>query len=88
MSNWINEEDEDDMPVSKHAPLTEEEEKAIASFKRLAKKWPKSLWLYAASGTMCVMKKDEEDRQAMDGEEVDAGYNVTHIDIECDGGDW
>lgn len=27
-------------------PLTEEEKKAIAALKRIAKKWPKSLWLF------------------------------------------
>lgn len=39
---------------------TLEEKRAIASLKRLAKRWPSSLWLYAASGSLMVMRCGEE----------------------------
>ncbi len=68
--------------------LSENEIKAIASFKRLAKKWPSTLWLYSASGTLNVMKKNEEGDQAMKGDGADSDYIVARIDIENDGGDW
>jgi len=55
--------------------LTKAEEAAIRTLKRLATKWPDTLWLYAASGTLTVMRKNEDGEQAM-------------TSIECDGGDW
>jgi hypothetical protein len=36
--------------------LTEEEEKAIKSLDRVAKKWPKSLKLFSQSRTLLVIK--------------------------------
>lgn len=38
--------------------LTAEERRAIASLKRLAKRWPQSLMLFSQSGTLCVMPAD------------------------------
>ena len=70
--------------------ITEEERKAIASLKRLAKKWPDSLWLFSASGTLCVMKYDEDGRRAVTSVGgVDQNYCVDTVDgITNDGGDW
>ena len=69
--------------------LSEDERKAVTSLKRLAKSWPDTLWLFSASGSLCVMKKDG------DGEKVhttdggfDSTYLVDQIDIPNDGGDW
>lgn len=42
--------------------LTKEEQKAIASLKRLAKRFPKSLELLGWSGTLVVLKNDKEGR--------------------------
>ena len=39
--------------------LTVEEQKAIASLKRLAKKWPDSLLLFSFNGSLTVHKYDE-----------------------------
>jgi hypothetical protein len=39
--------------------LTMEEQKAIASLHRLAKKWPKSLQLFSWSGSLTVMKDND-----------------------------
>jgi hypothetical protein len=69
-------------------PLTREERLAIATLQRLAKRWPKSLWLYSGSGTLNVMRMDEDGREAMRGEGVDSDYVVDEIDIRNDGGDW
>lgn len=78
-------------------PLTKEERNAIASLKRLAKRWPKSLWLFSASGTLNVMKCDEAGEQVMrpeyrgcagGGGGVDSDYRVDTIEIPNDGGDW
>jgi len=71
--------------------LTKEEEKAIASLERLAKRWPKSLWLYSASSSLCVMKCKPDGCVAdkNNGESIDPDYLVTQIrGIHNDGGDW
>ena len=38
--------------------ITKEEQKAIASLERLAKKWPKTLKLFSHSGSLVVEKLD------------------------------
>lgn len=68
--------------------ITKEEQSAIKALKTVAKKWPKSLWLFSASGTLCIMKCKPDGRVAMakfGG--VDPDYIVDHIDIKNDGGD-
>ena len=65
------------------------EDAAISALHRLQKKWPKSLWLFAASGTLTVMKKDENgNKRITEFGGFDSDATVTTIDIECDGGDW
>lgn len=69
--------------------ITPEERRAIRSLQRLAKTWPKSLWLFSASGGLCVMRADEDGRPVMlpnDG--VDPDYVLSTVDIPNDGGDW
>lgn len=69
--------------------LTKEEEKAIASLKRLEKRWPDTLWLFSASGKLCVMRKGEGGHHPTTHTGgVDADYIVDTVDIENDGGDW
>ena len=71
--------------------LTTEEEKAINALKRVAKKWPESLWLFSGNGTLCVMKK-RDGKRAMKmlggSESVNPAYEIDVINIENDGGDW
>ncbi len=74
-----------------YAPLTPKEEAAIADLERLAKKWPKNLWLYSASGTLNVMKTPPDGNEMLpgDGGGVDPENIVTIIPgIRNDGGDW
>lgn len=65
---------------------------AVAALKRLAKRWPKTLWLFSASGTLCVMEKTSDGQVAMTEESnssfVDPDFCIAEIDIENDGGDW
>lgn len=78
--------------------LTDEERRAIASLRRLAKRWPKSLWLFSASGTLHVMRKspdggrpelpDKSYSSSLGGTVTDVRFSITTIDIDNDGGDW
>ncbi len=72
--------------------LTQEERRALASLRRLAKRWPERLWLFSASGALMVMLVDERGEQAMTDPNhggVDPRYIVDEIDgIPNDGGDW
>lgn len=79
--------------------LTNEERAAIRALERLAKKWPKSLWLFSVSGTLHVMKKDAKGKRPEvpdtscqaapgGGTLTDQRMSVATIDIENDGGDW
>lgn len=72
--------------------LTTEERRAIAALKRLAARWPDSLWLFSAGGALNVMRRDEDGERAftrMTGNDVvDPEYRVADIDIPNDGGDW
>ena len=62
--------------------LTKEEEKAIRSLERVAKKWPKSLKLFSQSGTLPVIKQHPEHPEDDHGRVVDGISG-----IENDGGD-
>lgn len=73
--------------------LTQEEKRAIASLKKVAKQWPGTLWLFSASGTLCVMKKTADGKHGYGGANpsrtgVDPDFTVDTINIENDGGDW
>lgn len=67
---------------------TKAEQRAINSLKRLAKNWPKTLWLFSASGTLWVMKAGEFGEQVHRGDGIDPAFCITTIDIQNDGGDW
>lgn len=73
--------------------LNHEERMAIKTLKALARTWPKSLWLYSASGSLCVMKKVGGKKmmvkQNSPGPGFDPNYMVEQISgIDNDGGDW
>ncbi len=69
--------------------LTRQEKKAIEDLQDLAARWPKTLWLFSANGSLCVMKKDTEHNRVMNARGgVDNAWWTAQIDIENDGGDW
>ena len=68
--------------------LTKEEQNAINTLRRLEKRWPDSLWLFSASGSLCVMKKNSDGERMSRGESFDPNGHVVTIGIENDGGDW
>lgn len=69
---------------------TPEEAKAIASLKRIAKKWPKTLWLFSASGSLNVMRCGPDGEHVMNKSNggVDQDYSLDTINIPNSGGDW
>ena len=70
--------------------ITKKERAAINSLKKLAKKWPKTLWLFSGAGSLCVMKfKPDGERACTPEGSMDDSYTVDIIKgIENDGGDW
>lgn len=69
--------------------LNEEEKRAIRALKRLAKKWPETLWLFSASGELQVMRAGPDGKPVTNSKgSMDQDYSVAVIDIENDGGDW
>lgn len=69
--------------------LTEEEKKAIAALKRVAAKWPESLWLFSASGSLHVMRYGKDGHPVMTGNQGhDPDSVAATINIPNDGGDW
>lgn len=68
---------------------TAEERRAIATLHRLAKRWPESLWLFSASGTLCVMRRRQDgERACTSSGAADPDYVLATINIPNDGGDW
>ena len=74
--------------MSEYVELTKEEENAINTLNRLAKRWPESLWLFSASGSLWVMQKNSDGEKSHDGDGYDQECALSCIDIENDGGDW
>jgi hypothetical protein len=69
--------------------LTEKEKAAIRALDSLAKKWPETLWLFSASGSLKVMRYGPNGEQMITYTGgMDANYVVATINIPNDGGDW
>jgi hypothetical protein len=71
-------------------PLTSQEKQAIVDLKTLAKRWPKSLWLFT-NGTCNIMRTGNDGERVYlpspyDG--VDPDYYIDTLDLPTDGGDW
>lgn len=65
------------------------EREAVKQLKLLADMWPESLWLFAASSTLWVMRKNGDGQKAVTPNGgFDQDYCVAEIPIESDGGDW
>ncbi len=68
--------------------ITKEEQAAINALKIVAKRWPSSLWLYSASGTIHVMRYKNDKPAETESGGIDPDYSIATIDIDNDGGDW
>lgn len=79
--------------------LTPAETKAIAALQKLAKTWPKSLWLHCLEGQLDVVKRLPDGSIARKhvpsqtggygADNADPDYVVAHIKgIYVDGGEW
>ena len=71
--------------------LTVEEKRAISAFKRLAKKWPETLWCFSGGQQgIAILKLDVEGQRATTGvgEGFDHEYVVATVDMPTEGGDW
>jgi hypothetical protein len=86
----MREDDQDEGPE----PLTAEEKRAIASLKRLAKRWPKSLWLFSDGVNLNIMKTNRKGAvvfrrdRPYSNDLVDRRYVVAEVvGILSDGGD-
>ena len=75
--------------MSEDLELTDEERKAVAALKRVAKRWPSSLWLFSASGSLLVMRYGPDGNPVhRENGTVDPELEVAQIDIPNDGGDF
>ncbi len=69
--------------------MTDKEKRAVNSLIELSYKWPKSLWLFSANGSLYVMRNKKDGSRAFTPTGgVDQNYIVATIDIPNDGGDW
>ena len=74
-----------DIPID----LTKEEASAIDTLQRLGKRWPKSLWLFSASGSLYVMRKEADGGRHAPKVNRDSDFiAATIMGIENDGGDF
>lgn len=69
------------------ADLTADEAKAIASLERLAKRWPDTLMLFSWSGTLCVVKLNEDGGSPLHDGDPSSHVITTIHGIQNDGGD-
>ena len=74
------------MSMKSPSRLDSEEERAIRALKRVAARWPKSLWLFSGSGSLNVMKAGPDGRRMYNSAGVDQAYIVDTVRIPNDGG--
>ena len=69
--------------------MNNEEKRALAELEQLASRWPSTLWLFAANGTLHVMKTDASGERPMRRTGAyDPAASIATVKIPCDGGDW
>lgn len=77
------------MKENKCKPATKAELKWIEDFQKLAKKCPKSLWVFSGSGTLFVMKYPPSGEVMGENQGVSPDNIISTIKgIANDGGDW
>ena len=63
----------------------------IRRLKRCLKDHPEGIWLYAASGNLCVMAYKDGDRMLNSSGGMDGDFVIDSVsprDFDIDGGDW
>jgi hypothetical protein len=68
--------------------ITPEEDAAIRSLERLAKKWPRSLTLASMGGSLVVYHTDDERMSLPNNTQRVEAVIASIIGIPNDGGDW
>ena len=69
--------------------MTPDERLAVAALKRLAKRWPPTLWLFCDGNGLKVMRRGPDgERVTTPRGEMSQEAIVDVIDIPADGGDW
>ena len=70
--------------------LTDDQKRAVLALKRVAKRWPKGIWLFCTADGIEVMRCGPDGEHVMaHGGGVDRDYYVDSINgIDHDGGDW
>lgn len=73
---------------------SQQEKALLKSIQRTVDKMPNGYWLFAASGTLWLMRPDKDGNRAIvpvngsSGGQMDQNYCVGEIKCSCDGGDW
>jgi hypothetical protein len=69
--------------------LTPAEDRAVRALQSLARSWPRSLCLFAAAGSLHVMRAGPDGQPAATPSGgVDPDAIVDTVDIPCEAGDW
>jgi len=57
-------------------------------FKKVCEKCPPKLWLFSASGLLCVMKTPDDEKKMNNSRSVNPENIITTVNTTNDGGDW
>lgn len=69
--------------------LTKKEKSVIRRLKSIARDWPDTIWVYANSGLLSIMRYDEDGNTAiLPNGGVDPDYEIDAVFILSGGGDW
>lgn len=72
---------------------TDKEQRWIERLRKVVKAQPSTLWVFVASNSIYVMKRNAEDEKAMAADVFDPGFDVEYVvenlgQSDWDGGDW
>jgi len=68
---------------------TDEEELAVSRLEAALKDFPNTIWLFAASGSLYVMKNGPDGEHVVEADGcMDSDYIIGQLFVDCDGGDW
>ena len=67
---------------------TAKEVRAVAELRKLAKNWPKSLWIFAPGDYLYVLRTVNGERVYNADGGVDQSHIVDYVAVPSDGGEW